>query len=72
MNDVLKVFAALFALLGLYIFGHYLFDWIFTLDNRYLSNSVGWPTFFSFLFVFVVVLTVRVVSGKLRIKLVWE
>lgn len=72
MNDALKIVLVSCLIIGIYVFNHHLFGWIFQLDQDYAKNSIGWPMLFGFFFTAVYISIYRIMSKKLKFKIVFE
>ena len=72
MNDALKIVLISCLIIGLYVFNHHLFDWIFQLDQDYMKNSLGWTLLFSSFFTAIYIAAYRIITKKLKFKIVWE
>lgn len=72
MNDALKIVLVGCLIIGVYVFNHHLFDWIFQLNQDYAKNWLGWPMLFSFFFTAVYIAVYRILTNKLKFKIVWE
>ncbi len=71
MNKFLGVVVVLCAGVFLLAMNSVLFEQLFNLDMSYLKNT-GWMVLFSCFMTAAQISLFRVVTGKLKIKLVWE
>jgi len=72
MNDILKIVLVSCFVIFLYVFNHWLFNYIFALDQSLIKNSVAWPTLFSFFFTALYIALYRIVKGKLKFEITWK
>ncbi len=71
MNDAIKAAIELCSLVGIYILNNILFETLFDLDMGYHKNIL-WSILFSFSLTAIQLAILRMATGKLAVRVVWE